>query len=269
MSKKQSDLFDLKAKMKDFGFFPEFSNKSKYLAKMRSKLGVYEANKLLNNIDYILESSENAEDEIAKLIGTNSDLLKIVYSTGIEISMLIFNEMLEILDSVEIEPNIITDLGGANGWSLQLLNDYFDLDSELILIDSNPNWGKVNEKIISINDDYNSISKKLKADLVISIFGILASYSEVLLTCASEVISEKGYFLVALRIPNDLIFRQFQTNAKKLGFGIILGNSRMVEYFNEFNYSKEYFPVLLLSKSVTQIENYDLDQLKLVKYKIK
>lgn len=262
-----SDLHHFNLKLRQFGFFPEFSNKSKYLAKVRSYLGVKEADKLLNNIDFIIATSKagDVENDIAKLIGQDVGLLKMVYSTGIEISACIFNSMLNILDSTNIEPKIIADLGGANGWALELLEEYFELSSELILIEKNHNWGKVNENIKCINKDYNSVTENLNSDLVISIFGIYAFDTEPLLRCVFNIMSKDGYLLIALRIPDNSTFSKFQLTAKSFGFEILLESSKRVRYKNNSSKEIETFPLLLLSKSTSTNKIFKLEDLKLEK----
>jgi hypothetical protein len=265
-----TDLDLITNKLRQFGFFPEFSNKSKYLFKIKSYLGVSKAYKLLNNIDFILVTSEvkDAENDIAKLIGRDVGLLKIVYSTGIETSAFIFNCMLNILDTTNIEPKIITDLGGANGWTLQLLEEYFELSSELILIEQNSAWGKVNENINCINEEYNSVTKNLSSDLVVSIFGIPALDPEPLLRCAFNIMSKDGHLLIALRIPDNSTFSKFQLTAQSFGFGIILESSRRIQYQHN-SADIETFPILLLSNSNTNKEIIKLEELILENPKIK
>lgn len=257
-----SDLELIRQKLRSFGFFPEFSTKSKYLAKIRSVLGLKQANDLLNSIDTILANSEDAENDIAKLIGGNTELLKIVYSTGIEISAYIFNSMLKILDTINVEPKVITDLGGANGWSLQLLEEYFELNSQLILIEKNSNWDIVISKIKVLNTDYSEINEKVNSELTISIFGITASHPLSLLQCAATIMAKDSYLLIALRIPDNHTFKLFQEVAIDLGLGISNEHSRRVRYDNKSAYFVETFPVLLLSNAINQSEIYKLEDIK-------
>ncbi len=259
-----SDLEIIKNRLKEFGFFPEFSNKSKYLTKIRSYLGVKEANYLLNNIDFILGTSnaENAENDIANLIGEDNTLLKIIYSTGIETSAVIFNSMLNILDTTTIEPKKIADLGGANGWALELLEEYFEISSDLILIEQNSAWGKVKENIECIYEEYNSVKSCRNVDLAISIFGISAFDPESLLKCATNILSKDGCLLIALRIPDNSTFKKFQLIAKSFGFGILIENSRRVIYQNQSSKMIETFPLLFLSNSITNSEVYKIKDLR-------
>ncbi len=260
-----SDLEIIKNRLKEFGFFPEFSNKSKYLTKIRSYLGIKESNNLLNNIDFILGTSnaEDAENEIANLIGNDNILLKIIYSTGIETSAVIFNSMLNILDTTTINPKIIADLGGSNGWSLELLEEYFENNSRLLLIEQNKTWGRVNERIICIYENYDNVSVDIKVDFAISIFGISAYDSEPLLKCASNILSNDGYLLLSLRIPDDSTFLKFQIIAKSNGFGIVKDFSRRIIYQNQSSKRTEIFPLLMLTKSIKNSETFKIKDLKL------
>lgn len=258
-----SDLEHIKKKLRDYGFYPDFSTKSKYFTKLKSYLGLKQANELLDNIDIIISSSEDPEHDIAHLVGQDSQLLKIIYSTGIVTSACIFNSMLEILDSIDIEPKVISDLGGANGWTLQLLDEYFELNSKLVLIDYNPNWDLVNENIKVINSEYAHVTEKINADLIISIFGIKASESESLLKCAANNLTNNGYLLVSLRIPDDSTFKSFQETAMSLGLGIIIEKSKRVQYFNSSAMFIETFPVLLISNNVKQSEIFRLEDIQI------
>jgi hypothetical protein len=262
-----TDLDLIINKLRQFGFFPEFSNRSKYLAKIKSYLGVKESNKLLDNIDFFINTSKpkDFENDMSKLIGDDIGLLKIVYSTGINTSAYIFNSMLNILDTINIEPKTITDLGGGNGWALELLEEYFELSSDLILIEQNSTWGKVNENIICINDEYNSVTKNLNSDLVISIFGIFPDDPEPLLRCAFNIMSKDGYLLIALRISDNSTFSKFQLSAKSFGFGIISESSIRICYLNKSADMIESFPILLMSNSSTSNKILKLEDLKLEK----
>lgn len=265
-----SDLEIIKNRLKEFGFFPEFSNNSKYLAKLKSYLGLKKAEELLDNIDLILETTSNndkidTEYEIAKLANGDPALLNIIYSSGIETSIEIFCEVLNILDNIEIEPHVICDLGGANGWSLQLLDEYFDHNSKLFLIEQNPTWEVVNPKIVVLNLDYAVVSDNLQTDLIISIFGSPANNIESLLRCASVVMKKDSLFIVALRIPNNYYFEKFQLSANKYGLGVDFNNSKRMKYFHKVKSFSETFPIITLSNSIIQKEIYSLEQLHFVK----
>lgn len=69
-----SDLEHIKKKLRDYGFYPDFSTKSKYFTKLKSYLGLKQANELLDNIDIIISSSEDPEHDIAHLVGQDSQL---------------------------------------------------------------------------------------------------------------------------------------------------------------------------------------------------
>ncbi len=265
-----SDLEIIKNRLKEFGFFPEFSNKSKYLAKLKSYLGLKKAEELLDNIDFILENTSDndkidTEYEIAKLAIGDPVLINIIYSSGIETSIEIFCEVLNILDNIEIEPHVICDLGGANGWSLQLLDEYFELSSKLILIEQNPTWEVVNPKIVVLNSDYAAVSENLQSELIISIFGSPANNVESLLKCASAIMKKDSLFIVALRIPNNYYFEKFQLIANKYGLGVDFNNSKRLQYYHKNNRFTETFPIFTLSNSIIQKEIYALEQLHLVK----
>jgi hypothetical protein len=263
-----SDLEIIKSKLRHWGFYPEFINKSKYFAKLKSYLGVKGANDLLDEIDLIISSTHNVdhidtEFEIASLAKGDSDLLKIIYSTDIHTSAFIFNEMLNTLDNLEIEPKLICDLGGGNGWTLELLDEYFNLNSELFLIEKNENWGKISEGIKILSLDYNQVSTKLNSDLTISIFGVPFNQPQSLLKCASIVMKNESFLLLALRIPDNPSFANFQKYANLVGLGIIKEKSRRVKYINSQDKSVQIFPLLLISNSIEQSEILKLEDLKI------
>ncbi len=263
-----SDLEIIKSKLRNYGYYPEFINKPKYFAKLKSYLGIKRANNLLDEIDLIISSTYNVdhidtENEIANVAKGDSDLLKIIYSTDIDTSAFIFNEMLNTLDDLEIEPKVISDLGGANGWSLQLLDEYFNLNSDLFLIEQNLTWGKVSEKINVLNIDYNQVSTKLNSELTISIFGVPHNRPESLLKCASTIMRKDSFLLIALRIPENASFANLQRIAITLGLGIIKEKSRRIRFTNTFDKSIQTFPLLLISNSFNQNEILKLEDLKL------
>ena len=139
--------------LKKFGFYPELTSPN-YIKLMKAKKGLAKANFFLDQVDLILANSTDQETEIAKLIGEDEELLKLVYSTGIRYSVAVLNAIFAVLDDLEVDPAHILELGAANGWALSLLDEYFDSSCKLTLVEKNRVWKAVSPKFNVVNLSY-------------------------------------------------------------------------------------------------------------------
>jgi hypothetical protein len=73
----------------------------------------------------------------------------------------------------------------------------------------------------------------------------------------------ESFLLLALRIPDNPSFANFQKYANLVGLGIIKEKSRRVKYINSQDKSVQIFPLLLISNSIEQSEILKLEDLKI------
>jgi hypothetical protein len=232
--------------LKKFGFFPELTTSSKYIRMLKAKKGLAKADFFLYQVDLILENSFDPEFEIAQLVGEDEELLRLVYSTGIGSSIHALNLVFDILDDLEFFPEHIMELGGANGWALSLLNEFFEESCIMTLVEMNKVWRPVTSKIKFVNLKYEEFFPDTKADLIFSIFGAPSQGFEELIKCAERSLSVNGYFITVLRIPNDIILNDFLKMSTNAGLGLDRKRSGKfsIKSFNRL----ERFPILVFSK---------------------
>lgn len=251
----------IRGRMKSFGFFPEFNTSSKYIAKLRSKMGLNPANHFLHQVDLILDYGNDPEFEIAKLIGDNDELLRMVYSTGIESSIYIMDAIFEILDQIQIAPNHIIDLGGANGWSLLLLQEYFEESFIMTSMDQNQFWKSVSPEITTVNKRYADFHSAQKANLIISIFGATMDDTVELIECVERNLTDDGVFITGLRIPDNYYFEHVIHKASQIGLNVDFEKSGKV--FVKSSNGTERFPILVFSRAnFSNADTLDLDRLQ-------
>jgi hypothetical protein len=232
-------------RLKKFGFYPEL-NSPTYIKLLKAKKGITKANSFLDQVDMILANSRDQETEIAKLIGEDEELLKLVYSTGIRYSVAVLNAVLDVLDDLEVDPAHILELGAANGWALSLLDEYFDSRSKLTLVEKNRVWKAVSPKFNVVNLSYGDYDADTKADLIFTIFGAPYFGFEELVACAARALSDGGYFIAALRIPNELMLSNFI----KLGAtaGLKFDSKRSGRVAVKSPQAQERFPILVFQR---------------------
>jgi len=231
--------------LKKFGFVPELTSPN-YIKLLKAKKGFAKANFFLDQVDLILANSADQETEIAKLIGEDEELLKLVYSTGIRYSVHVLNSIFDVLDDLELFPAHIMELGGANGWALSLLDEFFEDGCRLTLVEMNKAWQPVTPKLNVVNQKYEDYYTDVKADLIFSIFGAPYFGFEEFVACAERSLSDSGYFISALRIPNDPGLTDFLklTSAAGLEFDSKRSGQLVVKSSN----GQERFPILVFSR---------------------
>jgi hypothetical protein len=233
--------------LKNFGFLPELTSSSKYIKKLRSKMGFAKANSFLNQVDLILENSYDPEFEITKLVGEDEELLKIVFSTGIASSVNVLNSIFDILDELDIFPQQIIELGGANGWALFLLNEFFEESCKMTLVEMNNVWKPVSSKINLINKNYKDFHTEDKSELIITIFGAPENGFHELVECVERSITNEGVFITALRIADDTLLNGFIQKCESVGLGLDMKKSGKLMVKSWIR--DENFPILVFSKA--------------------
>jgi hypothetical protein len=237
--------------LKKFGFYPELTSPN-YIKLLKAKKGLAKANSFLDQVDMILENSPDQETEIAKLIGEDEELLKLVYSTGIRYSVHVLNAIFDVLDDLEVDPAHILELGAANGWALSLLDEYFDTGCKLTLVEMNKVWKAVSPKFNVVNLRYDDYAPDTKADLIFTIFGAPYFGFEELVACVARSLSDSGYFIAALRIPDDMMLTDFLKTCAAAG--LELDSKRSGKLAVKAPHGQERFPILVFSRG-TAVEN--------------
>ena len=234
--------------LKKFGFYPELTSPN-YIKLLKAKKGLAKANSFLDQVDLILANSRDQETEIAKLIGEDEELLKLVYSTGIRYSVHVLNAIFDVLDCLDLYPAHILELGGANGWALSLLDEFFDDSCRLTLVEMNEVWQPVTSNVNLVNLRYDDYVLETKADLIFTIFGAPYFGFEELVACAARSLSDSGYFIAALRIPNEMMFTDFLDRCAAAG--LEFDSKRSGKLAVKSPHGQERFPILVFQRGTS------------------
>ena len=248
--------------LKKFGFVPELTSPN-YIKLLKAKKGLAKANSFLDQVDLILANSRDQETEIAKLIGEDEELLKLVYSTGIRYSVAVLNAILDVLDDLDLYlyPAHILELGGANGWALSLLDEFFDTSCKLTLVEMNKVWQPVTPNVNLVNLRYDDYVPQTKADLIFTIFGAPYFGFEELVACVARALSERGYFIAALRIPNEMILTDFLNRCAAVG--LEFDSKRSGKLAVKSPHGQERFPILVFQRGTSvEYEPFGFDLLR-------
>lgn len=246
--------------LKKFGFVPELTSPN-YIKLLKAKKGLAKANSFLDQVDLILANSRDQETEIAKLIGEDEELLKLVYSTGIRYSVAVLNAIFDVLDDLDLYPAHILELGGGNGWALSLLDEFFDTSCKLTLVEMNKVWQPVTPNVNLVNLRYDDYVPQTKADLIFTIFGAPYFGFEELVSCVARSLSERGYFIAALRIPNEMMGTDFLNRCAAAG--LELDSKRSGKLAVKSPHGQERFPILVFQRGAcVEEEPFGFDLLR-------
>ncbi|WP_019670778.1 hypothetical protein [Eudoraea adriatica] len=190
-----------------------------------------------------LRESGASENELLEFIGKDEKLLKIVISSQIQISISILENIIDIISKRIDFPNQILDLGGADGWTIDYLNNYFNWVCPLTVIDQNSSWNPINDSISIINKSYSKFNGEKKFDLIISILGAPFDHLDELFECINRSISDKGIAFLGLRIATDHQYLQVIEKLQKLELGFVAKHCKKITVFNE------QIPFILLEKT--------------------
>jgi hypothetical protein len=192
--------------LRQLDFHPEFCvNHDQYIHEIQSHLGKEQGDKFLKKIDSMNKRGTFSEEKLTKMIDSDVKLLKLVFSTQIQISSDFLENMIPLIEANENKPESVLELGGANGWALAYLKKKFDSLSECHLVDSNPTWGVVDPIIQVFWQDYAEYAPTQKFDLIISILGVKNGEWSKLLKPIVLGSTADTQILLGLRInPSDL-----------------------------------------------------------------
>ncbi len=195
-----------------------------------------------------LREYASCEEEILDFIGDDERFLKIVFSAQIQISICILEKIISVIKNRPESPNQILDLGGADGWAINYLNESLNLKCPLTVVDLNNRWNLVNDNITLVNKTYSEFKNETKFDLIISILGASNDNLIELFTCIKHSISNKGMALVGLRIASDYQYTKALEIADSLGLRITPDLSSKLKIFDE------QIPFIALERSTTKLK---------------
>lgn len=198
-----------------------------------------------------LRDYASSEEEILNYIGDDERFLKIVFSAQMQMSISILEKISSIINNRPESPNQILDLGGADGWAINYLNESLNLKCPLTVVDLNNRWNLVNENITFINKSYSEFKNETKFDLIISILGAPYDNLMELFNCIKHSISNKGIALVGLRIASDYKYIKALEIADSLGLRVIPDFSNKLKIFDE------QIPLIALEHSTTKLSQND------------
>lgn len=233
--------------LKSNGFNPDLKyNHEEYINQIHELLGKKEGNKFLKSIEKLKERGIFSEEAVVNLIGNNIKLLKLVYSSQIEISKQVLDRYIGLIQKLRIHPKSVMDIGGGNGWAVKYLSDIFLWDSKNYVLDRNSNWDKL-KNIEYFNQDYSEFKCSQKYDFFISVLG--ASHEKdinSLLEFIHSTSADNFTAILCLRIATESAFLNLITTLNNLGIEIL------PEYSKPIRVDDEKFPIVVLKKSVKQ-----------------
>jgi hypothetical protein len=191
-----------------------------------------------------LRDSENADEaSVMKFIGEDVNLLKLMLSSQIKISIALVREIRNNLKSLKISPSNILDLGGGDGWAAVYIKEFFNWDSQITIIDHFKHWVPVNQNITINHCNYSKFKSKIKFSLIISILGSDIKNIKNLLKCVKQNISEDGIAFLGLRISREIEYYNFIKLLNEYGFVIDVNLSRYISAIGQ------KLPLLAIKKS--------------------
>ncbi len=243
---------NLESYIRKYGYRPDYSIDDPFKTKYEKALLQYLGEERYLEFNDLRDLPMVDESIVMNFIGEDVNLLKLVLSSQIKISLKFLEEMNSILKNKKIKPKFILDLGGGDGWASDYLNETFKWNAEATIIDKYESWKVFNPKSILINCDYSDFKSEIKYELAISILGASLSHFEKLLECAYSSLVESGTFLVGVRIGNEIDYQNAIKLISEVGFIVDTQNSYKIESLGE------RLPLLTLKKSFVKYNKNDL-----------
>lgn len=243
---------NLESYIRKYGYRPDYSSNDPYKTKYEKALLQYLGEERYSQFNDLRDLPKVDESIVMNFIGEDVNLLKLVLSSQIKISLKFLEEMSSILKNKKIKPKYILDLGGGDGWASDYLNETFKWNAEATIIDKYDSWKAFNPEPTLINCDYSDFKSEIKYELAISILGASLSHFEKLLGCAYSSLVENGTFLVGVRIGNEIEYQNAIKLISEVGFIVDTRNSYKIESLGE------ELPLLTLKKSFVKYNKNDL-----------
>jgi len=242
---------NLESYIRKYGYRPDYSTNDPYKTKYEKALYQYLGEERYFQFNEIRDTPKVDESTIMKFVGDDVNLLKLILSSQIKISLRYLEEMIKIINFKKIKPKNILDLGGGDGWASDYLNETFKWNANVTIVDKYESWSVINPKSKLINCEYSNFKQNEKYELVISILGINLLYIEQLLKCIYENLDENGTCLLGLRIGDEIDFQDFIRLIGDLGFEVEINNSYRIEALGE------KMPIITLKKSTEKYSKND------------
>lgn len=234
---------NLESYIRKYGYRPDYSTNDPYKTKYEKALLQYLGEERYLEFNEIRDTPKVDESIIMEFIGDDVNLLKLILSSQIKISLKYLEEMITIINFKKLKPQNILDLGGGDGWASDYLNETFKWNADVTIVDKYESWSVINPKSKLVNCEYSDFKQNEKYDLVISILGINLLYKEQLLNCIYENLNENGTCIIGLRIGDEIDFQDFIRLICDLGFEVEINNSYRIEALGE------KMPIITLKKS--------------------
>jgi hypothetical protein len=225
--------------LRKHGYRPELSTDfSKFVKVINGYLGIEKAKQLFDLMDW------STEEKVHEFIGNDTKLLKLVFGFQINISGKALENLIEVIETIGINPNGILDLGGADGWASKYMREYFNWSCGIKVVDANKYWGSIDSTIESDNSFYKDFASSKKYDLVISIFGAPMASVDDLIECAFRNINDQGLFVAMLRVASENEFLKLIERADAIGFNVLTDHS------SKISVAEQAFPLISFNKKV-------------------
>jgi len=240
---------NISKQLRDFGFKTELSGLNdpsgkkteKFYKNLRQYLGDFRFEEYLNLQDS--QIGPDAEFKMMKFIAEDETLFKLLLSFQIGISEEIFKEIITIIKKLDLHPKRVLELGGANGWAVDYLDQYvFGSDQELVVVDSFSNWTPISKGINLVSSDYFSFQSDKRFDLIFSILGFSNEDFSDFLNKAISLLSDDGWLILGLRISSEKSFEKVLTSIYDSGCHLKL------EFSERIRVGQEQFPILVIEK---------------------
>lgn len=241
---------NIESYIRKYGYEPDYSTIDPEMPKYEKALLEYLGKDKYKILEKLRLEPKKTESSIMEFIQNDVNLFRMMLSSQIKISIEILEGIKEIIHKLKIKPQSILELGGAEGWAADYLNDFFKWKIKKTIVDNFQAWKPISKNTEIINKAYHEYKSQGKFDLIISILGANLIHVKELLECIHSNLSERGIAIIGLRISRETEFYQFANLCAESGLEIINENSFRITAINQT------LPIISLKKrNITQTKN--------------